>query len=94
MPQKSLGSATAEPPGIYLYPEAINEKLKNVDIFVTGSSLAGGRGARPPYLKYVPPHFMVGPPGCCIHPILYLENVAPPYFLAPLLRNPGDNPAL
>ena len=29
-------------------------------------------------------------PGCCIHPILYLENVPTLWFLAPLLRNPGD----
>jgi len=33
-------------------------------------------------------------PVCCIHPILYLKNVAPPCgFWFPLLRNPGDGPA-
>ena len=46
------------------------------------------------------PSFRVWPPDCCIHPILYLKNLAPLlvfgpsfWFLAPLLLNPGDGPA-
>jgi len=58
-----------------------------------GRRVRGGSGAWPHHLKSVPPPFYVGPTGCCIHPILYFKNVAPPFwFLAPLLLNPGDGP--
>ena len=45
-------------------------------------------GARPP------PQFHVWPADCCIHPILYFKNFAPPSgFWLPLLLNLGDGPA-
>jgi len=59
----------------------------------------GASGARPPIWNMCPP-FHVWPPGCCIHPIKYSQNVTPFWFLAPpsdfwppLLLNPGDGPA-
>jgi len=45
----------------------------------------------PPFEIGAPP-FHVWPPGCCIHPIMYLKNVPPFWFLAPLLLNPIDGP--
>jgi len=46
----------------------------------------------PPFEIGAPP-FHFWPTGCCIYPILYFENVAPFWFLAPLLLNLGDGPA-
>jgi len=53
----------------------------------------------PPVWNRCPP-FHVWPTSCCIHPILYFKNVPPLLvfgpsfcFLAPLLVNPGDEPA-
>jgi len=41
-------------------------------------------------VQWCPPPISCLTPGCCIHPVLYLKNVAPLWFLSPLLRNPGD----
>ena len=47
-------------------------------------------GARPtPLSKYVSSISCLAP-GFCVHPILYLKNVAHPVVLAALLRNPGN----
>jgi len=50
----------------------------------TGSSPAGGGQSplAPPFEIGAPP-FYVWPLGCCIHPIMYLKNVPPFWFLAP-----------
>ena len=52
----------------------------------------------PPFEIGAPP-FHVRPSGCCIHPILYIKNVPPFWFMAPpsgfyppLLLNTGDWP--
>ena len=47
----------------------------------------GGRGARPPHLKLVPPHFTFGPPVAT-----YIQYCILKMWL-PLLLNPGDGPA-
>ena len=53
----------------------------------TGAS--GGQGCPSPRLKYVPPISCLSPR--LLHTsILYFKNVAPLWFLFPLLRNPGD----
>jgi len=48
----------------------------------------------PPFEIGAPP-FHVWTPGCCIHPIQYFENVAPPSGFWPhLLLNPCDGPEI
>jgi len=48
-----------------------------------------------PLLKSVATPFHAWPTGCWIHPILYFENVVPPFwFLAPHSAHPGDGSAL
>ena len=62
------------------------------------SSAGGGSGARPPYLKSVPPHFRFGPPVAAYIQYCILKMcpsfwfLAPFVFLVPLLLNPGDGP--
>jgi len=52
----------------------------------------GGQWCLAPFWNWCPP-FHVWPTGCCIHPILYLKNLAPPSGFWPLLLlNPGDGP--
>jgi len=46
------------------------------------SSPAWGKWCPSPHLKCVPP-FHVWPPGCCIHPILYLKMIPPLRCLSP-----------
>jgi len=57
--------------------------------------VASGRGQwcpAPPFEIGAPPCH-VWPTGSCIHPTLYLKNVAPlSGFWPPLLLNPGDGP--
>jgi len=53
--------------------------------YCQGLSPAGGAVVPVPPFKIGAPHFTFSP-DCCIHPILYLKNVAP------LLLNPGDGP--
>jgi len=83
----SLIIKTARPTIPYVHPDRV---VAN----------GGTSGARPPHLKSVPPLFHVWPPGCCIHPILYLKKWPPFCFLPlhlvfgpPLLLNLGDGPA-
>jgi len=57
-----------------------------------GRRQRGGSGARPLVWNRCLP-FHGWPTGCCIHPILYFKNVAPPSgFWPPLLLHPGDGP--
>jgi len=50
--------------------------------------------AGPPF-EICSPQFHVWPPGCCIHPIQYFLNVAPPSGFWPrLLLYPGDGPGV
>ena len=42
----------------------------------------GGQWCPAPHLKSVPP-FHVWPPGCCVHPIQYFQNVAPLLVFGP-----------
>jgi len=72
------------------YPLHLNKNCLLLRAVASG----GGSGARPPHLKSVSPPFHVWPPGCCIHPIQYFQNVAPLLiFGPPLLLNLGDGPA-
>ena len=64
-----------------------------------GPSPAGWPVVPDPSFEIGTPPFHVWPTGCCIHPILYLKNVAlpswflaPPGFSLPLLLHPGDGP--
>ena len=59
-----------------------NEKGSGESDHTPGPSAVG--------VQWCPPPISCLTPGCCIHPVLYLKNVAPLWFLSPLLRNPGD----
>jgi len=72
---------------------------RNVHARFRAVASGGESGARPPYLKSVPPHFTFGPPVAayiqyCIlkiwpHLLVFGPSVC---FLDPLLLNPGDGP--
>jgi len=53
----------------------------------------GGSGARPSHLKSVPPHFTFGPLVAAYIQYSVSKMCLPLWFLAPLLLNPGDEPA-
>jgi len=54
---------------------------------------AGGPVVPGPPFKICPPHLTFGPP-VCIHQILKLKIWSSLSFLAALLQNPGDGPAV
>ena len=59
-------------------------KKHNSGLSLPSIAVAPSRGPVVPFphLKYVFP-FHIWPPGCCIHPTLYLKNVAPLVFFCP-----------
>jgi len=52
---------------------------------LSGPSPAGGAVVPGPPFEICAPQFHVWPPGCCIHPIQYFKNVAPPSGFWPIL---------
>jgi len=52
-------------------------KQTGIHTIKTGHRQRGASGTLPAHLKSVHP-FHVWPPGCCIHPILYLKKVPTP----------------
>jgi len=50
---------------------------------LSGSSPAGGAVVPGPLIWNRCPPFHVWPTGCCIHPILYIKNVPPFWFMTP-----------
>ena len=89
----------AEVVSITLKHQSLKKNVWIKQLFVTllattypGSSPAGDQWFPAPYLKPVPPHFMFDSQ-VAAYMQYCIEKGAPLWFLAPLLRHPGDGPA-